>query len=118
MQDKTCSMRIFSIAAVMTGMVCVGAATVEEAGRGISGEKLLQHIRVLADDKFEGRGPATKGEELTVGYLIEQFKAMGLQAGNPDGSWTQDVPMVGVKSASTISLTQNGKRTEIAFPQD
>ncbi|HUS35436.1 MAG TPA: M28 family metallopeptidase [Verrucomicrobiae bacterium] len=111
-------MRTFSIAVVMAGVVCVSAATVEEVGRGISGEKILQHIRVLADDKFEGRGPATIGEELTVNYLIEQFKAMGLQAGNPDGSWTQDVPMVGVKSASTISLTQNGNKTEIAFPQD
>ena len=111
-------MRIFSILAVMAGVVWVGAATVEEAGRGIIGEKILQHIRVLADDKFEGRGPATKGEELTVDYLIEQFKGIGLQPGNPDGSWTQDVPMVGVKSASTISLSQDGKKTEIAFPQD
>jgi Zn-dependent M28 family amino/carboxypeptidase len=111
-------MRTFSIAAVMVSALFVSAATVEEAGQGISGEKMLQHIRVLADDRFQGRGPATKGEELTVNYLIEQFKAMGLRAGNPDGSWTQDVPMVGVKSGSTISLMQNGKKTEIAFPQD
>jgi Zn-dependent M28 family amino/carboxypeptidase len=111
-------MRSFSILAMAASAICVGAATVEEAGREISGEKILQHIRVLADDRFEGRGPATKGEELTVGYLIDQFKSMGLQAGNPDGSWTQDVPMVGVKSASSIVLTQGGKKTEIAFPQD
>ncbi len=37
-----------------------------------------------------------EGETLTVAYLIEQFKAAGLQPGNPDGSWTQKVPLVGL----------------------
>src|SRR5262249_44018667 len=30
---------------------------------------VLQHIRTLSSDEFEGRAPATKGEELTVHYL-------------------------------------------------
>src|SRR5688500_4083124 len=102
-------MRTISLLLMAALVAQVGAASLEEASAGISGKRILQHIRVLADDKFEGRAPATKGEELTVDYLIEQFKGMGLEAGNPDGSWTQDVPMVGVKSGSSISLTQNGK---------
>src|SRR3954471_23172259 len=79
-------------------------ASYESAEQGITGDGILKHIRVLASDEFEGRAPATKGEELTVNYLIEQFRGMGLQPGNPNGGWTQDVPMVGVKSASTIQL--------------
>ena len=32
---------------------------------------LHEHIAVLASDEFEGRAPATPGEELTVNYLRE-----------------------------------------------
>src|SRR3712207_7936858 len=49
---------------------------------------LLKHIKVLASDEFEGRAPGSKGEELTVKYITEQFKAVGLKPGNPNGSYT------------------------------
>jgi Zn-dependent M28 family amino/carboxypeptidase len=55
----------------------------------------LRHIKMLSSDKFEGRAPGTKGEELTVAYLTEQFKAVGLEPGNPDGTYVQKVPLVG-----------------------
>ena len=57
---------------------------------------VLNDIKKLSSDEFEGRLPGTKGEQLTVAYLIDQFKAAGLQPGNPDGSWTQKVPLVGL----------------------
>jgi len=60
----------------------------------ISTDAILADTRKLSSDEFEGRAPGTKGEELTVQYFIEQFKAAGLQPGNPDGSWTQKVPLV------------------------
>ena len=62
----------------------------------ISTDAILADIRKLSSDEFEGRAPGTKGEELTVQYFIEQFKAAGLEPGNPDGSWTQKVPLVGL----------------------
>lgn len=96
----------------------IQAATLEAAEQGISADGILKHIRVLSSDEFEGRAPATKGEELTVNYLIDQFKGMGLQPGNPNGSWTEDVPMVGVKSSSAIQLKRAGEKTDISFPQD
>ncbi|SHG04483.1 Zn-dependent amino-or carboxypeptidase, M28 family [Microbulbifer donghaiensis] len=59
---------------------------------------LHKHIEVLASDKFEGRAPASKGEELTVNYLADQFKALGLEPGTVDAdgnpSWFQQVPVV------------------------
>ena len=54
-------------------------------------------IRKLSSDEFEGRRPGTEGERLTVQYLIDQFKAAGLEPGNPDGTWVQKVPLVGLK---------------------
>ena len=49
--------------------------------------------KTLSDDSFEGRAPGTPGEGKTVAYLVERFKAAGLQPGNK-GSWFQQVPLV------------------------
>ena len=65
----------------------------------------LAHITRLSADEFEGRSPGTKGEELTVQYLTDQFKAIGLEPGNPDGTFMQTVPLVGIKPANFTPLT-------------
>ena len=59
-------------------------------------DAVLAHTKVLSSDQYEGRGPGTKGEELTVAYLIEQFKKMGAKPGNTDGTYIQKVPLVGI----------------------
>ena len=55
--------------------------------------RLSEHVRILASDDFQGRGPASEGETKTVDYLIAQMTAMGLEPGGERGGWTQDVPM-------------------------
>ncbi|WP_315760746.1 M28 family peptidase [Sphingomonas sp. Y38-1Y] len=73
---------------------------------------LSADVKVLASDAFGGRAPGTPGEDKTVAWLIEQFKAAGLQPGGPDGSWTQAVPLVrtqlgkGAVSANGTTWTQ------------
>ena len=57
---------------------------------------LLVHTRKLSSDEFEGRAPGTKGEDLAVNYLADQFKAVGLKPGNTDGTYFQPVPLVGI----------------------
>src|SRR5262245_42972863 len=47
---------------------------------------LVQHTKVLSSDEYEGRAPGTKGEDLTVAYLEDQFKKVGLKPGNTDGT--------------------------------
>jgi Zn-dependent M28 family amino/carboxypeptidase len=79
---------------------------------------LLDHIRVLASDEFEGRAPGSKGEELTVDYLSGQFRKLGLKPGNPDGSYIQKVPLVGITGQPKATFTTNGKTLELKFPQD
>lgn len=63
----------------------------------ISGERIGQHVEVLASDAFEGRAPATPAEAKTIAYMVEQLKAAGLSpAGdlkNGQRLWTQDVPL-------------------------
>ncbi len=62
----------------------------------INTTNVLNDIRKLSSDEFAGRAPGGPGEPLTVSYLVERFKAAGLQPGNPDGTWIQKVPLVGV----------------------
>ena len=67
--------------------------------------RLQAHIARLASDEFGGRGTGTEGEQKTVAYVIEQFRAAGLVGGMPDGSWTQDVPLRSVRVTETTPLT-------------
>jgi Zn-dependent M28 family amino/carboxypeptidase len=62
----------------------------------ITAEDLLRHTTTLASDEFEGRAPGTPGEDRTVAYLGAEFARIGLEPGNPDGTWVQQVPMVGL----------------------
>ena len=62
----------------------------------LSGNAMLADIRKLSSDEFEERIPGSQGETLTVAYLTERLKEAGLEPGNPDGTWTQKVPMVGL----------------------
>lgn len=88
------------------------------AENSISGENLLAHIRVLSSDQYEGRAPGTEGERLTVNYLTYQFRKLGLAPGNPDGSYVQKAPLVGITSTRSAALTVNGKRMRMKFPED
>ncbi len=66
---------------------------------------VMSHVKVLSSDEFEGRAPGTKGEDLTVAYITEQFRKAGVKPGMPDGSYIQKVPMVGITADPSASLT-------------
>lgn len=86
-----------------------GPSAPNAAVQSFSGDRLLEHIRMLSSDEFEGRGPGSKGEELTVQYLQQQFRAAGLEPGNPNGSYLQNVPLVGIApEAPKLALSGHG----------
>src|SRR3954453_22956984 len=79
----------------------------------------LAHIKVLASDEFEGRAPGSHGEELSVQYLSNEMRKLGLAPGNPDGTYVQEVPLAGITSAPQASFSVNGKPSaELKFPDD
>lgn len=90
-------------------MASGGDPGVVAAAGSITEGELLQHIQVLAADSMLGRAPGTVGEERTVAYLTSQFEAMGLEPGNPDGTYVQDVPLVGITPSITASFTARGE---------
>jgi len=85
----------------------------------ITPDALLAHIKTLASDEFEGRSPGTKGEELSIKYISDQFRSIGLKPGNPDGSYFQEVPLAGIKSEPKMVLAVAGKPpVELKYPDD
>ena len=84
-----------------------------EALAAIDSGTLMSYVRVLAADSLMGRAPGTPGEDKTIAYLTEQFKALGLQPGNTDGTYIQKVPLVGITVTNSPTLTFNkGGTTE------
>ena len=112
------------LVAILFGVAASSLAADELALRlqpaldAITPDGLLAHIKILASDEFEGRAPGTKGEELSVKYISDQFKQMGLKPGNPDGSYVQEVPLAGIKSEPRMSFTVGDKTTELKYPDD
>jgi len=84
----------------------------------ITPDALLAHIKILASDEFEGRAPGSKGEDLSVKYITDQFKKIGLNPGNPDGTYIQEVPLAGIKSEPQMSFVVGDKTMDLKFPDD
>ena len=84
----------------------------------ITGPGLLSHIRVLASDEFGGRAPGTEGEEKTVAYLTAQCRKLGLKPGNPDGTFLQKVPLWGIRSEGTVTISVGGMPLSLKARQD
>jgi Zn-dependent M28 family amino/carboxypeptidase len=117
----------FARALLFIGSVALsfsGLAAASPAGNAVDPARLSAHVKVLASDEFEGRGPATPAEQKTVGYLTEQMKAAGLHPGgdlkNGTRVWTQDVPLVqfDIEGPIDLAVTARGKRRALAQGKD
>jgi Zn-dependent M28 family amino/carboxypeptidase len=81
-----------------------------------SAANLSRHVQVLASDAFEGRRPATAGEEKTVAYIEQAYREAGLQPG-AEGSFRQAVPFVelSTRPADTLDIAGNGKSLSFRY---
>ncbi|MFB0564378.1 MAG: M28 family metallopeptidase [Candidatus Aminicenantaceae bacterium] len=86
----------------------------EYALGSITAEDLSQDIEILSSDEFEGRAPASKGEEETVNFLKEEFQKLGLKPGNSD-SFYQEVPMVEITADPEAKLEIRGEKKSGVF---
>lgn len=86
----------------------------------ISEQTLRAHIRFLADDMLEGRGPGSRGDALTQLYLQTQFQAHGLSPAAPNGSYVQQVPLVGVRTEAPqmVAFQKGDQAIELKYYDD
>ncbi|NML05348.1 M28 family peptidase [Sphingomonas sp. G-3-2-10] len=116
-------MRLFALS---LPLLLLAAASAPE--RKTDPARLSEMVKTLASPEFEGRGPGTPGEEKTVAYLVDRFKALGLEPGGDNGTFVQRVPMVHTKitggtmafggetveQGKAISVTTVGAKERIA----
>lgn len=76
--------------------------------------KLAQYIKTLSSDEFQGRAPATKGEELTVGFLEDNFRRIGLKPIDGD-SYKQPVSLVQIDPKEVSAMTLSGENLPAQF---
>jgi len=82
-------------------------------------DAVLTHTRELSSDRYVGRAPGTLGEDLTVSYLIDQFRKLGLRPGAADGGFTQRVPLVGITASGGPLLLKKADETRtLAWKDD
>jgi Zn-dependent M28 family amino/carboxypeptidase len=115
--------RVGVVVAALAGITAWGVSHPAAQGwkaPAFTADAVMAHVKVLASDEFEGRAPGTKGEDLTVAYISEQFRKVGLKPGNPDGTYVQKVPMVGITADPATSLVfRKGPATQtLAFKDD
>ncbi|MGX2088157.1 M28 family metallopeptidase [Xanthomonas axonopodis pv. maculifoliigardeniae] len=101
---------------VAVGLLAMAvSAALMAATPSFDGARISRDVKELASDAYEGRGPATAGEEKTIAYLSEQFAEAGLQPGgdlaNGKRGWTQAVPLrrADIVGTPTIAVQNAGK---------
>ena len=113
-------MRTFARLSAVT-LLLAGTASIAGAQTAPSFDpaRIDAHIKTLSSDEFEGRGPATAGEQKTVAYLVQQLQAAGVEPGgeivNGQRQWTQRVPLLksDIVGTPTISLNRAGTVTQL-----
>jgi Zn-dependent M28 family amino/carboxypeptidase len=107
-------------ASAITVMLCSCSRQNDVALTKISPASLKARIAVLSHDSLEGRGPATRGEERTLAYLISQYKQIGLEPAGENGTYLQRVPIIGVRiDPSVVMDISRGKQSiRLKFPDE
>jgi Zn-dependent M28 family amino/carboxypeptidase len=83
----------------------------------ISKDKMLEYVKTLASDEFEGRAPATEGGKKSIKYITDHFKKVGVKP--IDGKYTQKVGLVRFQKNIEKSFVKikNGRKN-LAFKSD
>jgi Zn-dependent M28 family amino/carboxypeptidase len=120
------NLRFGAVAAfVLCFSLCAGAQTplaVQAAEASISPEAIRAHVRFLADDLLEGRGPGVRGGDLAAKYIATQFALDGLKPAGDNGTYFQQVDFFGMKvnrDATTFTLAPtSGAPMDLHFGAD
>ncbi len=70
----------------------------------IEADKIRDAVKYLSSDELEGRGTGQKGGDVAADYIAAQFKSYGLKPAGDNGTYFQQVPMVGVKTLPSTTF--------------
>jgi Zn-dependent M28 family amino/carboxypeptidase len=90
------------------------------AARQIRPETIRGHVRFLANDLLEGRGPASRGDRLAEEYVAAQMEAVGLEPAAPGGGWFQPFDIIGITSQAppTVRFSRGDQAVDLRYRDD
>ena len=91
--------------------------TAEEAAKEITRDYMRSIVVEISDDRYEGRGPGSKGDEMARVYLAKRMEELGLEPAAEDGGWEQPFDLVGVNSSQPESWTFEGHGKSLTLKQ-
>ena len=97
--------------------VAGGNPAAESAALEITDDYMRGIIAEISDDRYEGRGPGSRGDEMARRYLVERMAELGLEPGAADGSWEQPFELVGVNARQPESWTFAGQDESLTLQQ-
>lgn len=89
----------------------------EQAAQLITEEFIREIIVEISSDKYEGRGPASAGDEAARRYLAGRMADLGLEPGAADGGWEQPFDLVGVTTDQPDSWSFEGHGVSTTLKQ-
>ncbi|HNP37710.1 MAG TPA: M28 family peptidase [Woeseiaceae bacterium] len=93
------------------------SAAAENAANEITGDFMRDIIIEISDDRYEGRGPGSRGDVMARKYLAGRIAELGLEPGASDGSWEQKFDLVGVSATQPDSWTFKGHDKSLTLKQ-
>ncbi len=104
----------------ITILASTSATFAADLPRGTATERIKADIAYLANDRLEGRGPGTRGEELTTEFIASEFKKAGLRPGGEKNTYFQSVPLFRVftQPKSTLQATKGDEKLDILCEED
>jgi len=87
------------------------------AVRQITADVMRAYVKELADDKYEGRGPGSRGDVAARQYLVDELQKLGLEPGGENGSWQQPFELVGVTADQPADWTFNSSDGSLTLKQ-
>src|SRR4051794_35906000 len=91
------------------------ASSGEERAPEVSADRIKAAVAYLASDRLEGRGPGTRGEQLTTDYLAAEFKKAGLKPLGGRKDYLQGVPLMRVITDPESTLKSVRGEKTISF---
>jgi len=98
-------MRKWMILALFIGVFTSALLAEKSRAPKIDVEYIRAAVKYLSSDALEGRGTGQKGGDAAANWIAEQFKSFGLKPAGANGTYFQEVPMVGVKTLLTTTFS-------------
>ncbi len=99
----------------VTDDVPVSADQVAE--QTITADLMRDYVRELSDDKYEGRGPGSRGDSSARQYLVAEMEKLGLEPAAADGSWEQTFSLVGLTSDQPLEWNFSNEDESLILEQ-